>query len=356
LNLTLLPADPSYILLLQDNILNEKILYFKSWLASHYINVLGDKNYNFKSILIIKMDEIGDLVTALPVFYNLHRLYPTAQQTLVCKPFNTIFFQNVSYVNCVNDFGAVKNNSYDLIIDLRGTEETLQYALENKPKLRLDRGSIRFKNKFTGGQKNEIDTNIEVIEPLLKGKGEIICKNTILTSTQQHEKVKEYLKLAGVAEFVIMHLGARDAARRWPLERFAQLIDYINKTYSTPCLLVGGPDDDELNEQCLALVTSKHNYNVVGEFNLLEYAALCEKGRLFIGNESGPLHIAAAQNTPTIALFGPGVHGVFYPKNEKSIVHHYFLGRGHKQQTMENSTIFSISVDEVKQSVAKMLG
>ena len=111
----------------------------------------------------------------------------------------------------------------------------------------------------------------------------------------------------------------------------------------------------EINEECLKVVTSKFNYNEVGEFDLLEYAALCDKASLFLGNESGPLHIAAAMNTPNIALFGPGVKDVFYPKNDKSIVHHYFLARGHKTQTLENSTIFSIQVNEVKASIDKIL-
>ncbi|MFT5952025.1 MAG: ADP-heptose:LPS heptosyltransferase, partial [Bacteroidia bacterium] len=93
-------------------------------MASKYINLLGKKDFDFKSILIIKMDEIGDLVTALHVFYNLRALYPTASQTLVCKSFNNIFFQNLDYVEYVNDFEEVKNKNFDLIIDLRGTEET----------------------------------------------------------------------------------------------------------------------------------------------------------------------------------------------------------------------------------------
>lgn len=333
--------------------MNEKVLYFKSWAASKYINLLGDKSYDFKSILIIKMDEIGDLVTALPVFYNLNALYPTATQTLVCKSFNSIFFKHVDYISCVNSFDEVKEKQYDLIVDLRGTEETLGYALQHKPKLRLDRGSIRFKNKFTGGQKNEIDTNIEVIQPLLTE--DVIWSNKIRTTHGEHAKVKEYLGLEGVSTYVLMHLGARDKSRRWPMERYAEVISYINSAYSLPCLLVGGPDDKELNDSCLALVKSKSNLNVVGEFDLLEYAALCEEAILFVGNESGPLHIAAAQNTPTIALFGPGVKDVFYPKNDKSIIHHYFLARGHKQQTLENSTIFNITVDEVKDSVEKVL-
>lgn len=334
--------------------MNEKVLYFKSWAASKYINLLGDKSYDFKSILIIKMDEIGDLITALPVFYNLHALYPRASQTLVCKSFNNIFFKHVDYVSCVNSFDEVNEYQYDLIIDLRGTEETLCYALKHRPKLRLDRGSIRFKNKFTGGQKNEIDTNIEVIQPLLRD--DVICVNKIVTAAPEQEKVKQYLELEGITKYVIMHLGARDEARRWPVERYAEAITHINKTYSLPCLLVGGPDDKELNDKCLALVKSKSNLNVVGEFDLLEYTALCEKASLFVGNESGPLHIAAAQNTPTIALFGPGVKDVFYPKNDKSIIHHYFLARGHKQQTLENSTIFNIKVSEVIYSVDRMLG
>ena len=125
--------------------------------------------------------------------------------------------------------------------------------------------------------------------------------------------------------------------------------------FELPCFLVGGPDDDELNERCLSQVVSQINFNVVGEFNLLEYAALCEKASLFIGNESGPLHIAAAMNIPNIALFGPGVKAVFYPKNEHSIVHHYLLSKGHKQQTIENSTIFHITVEEVKKSINKLL-
>jgi heptosyltransferase-3 len=333
--------------------MNEKILYFKSWVASKYINLLGDKTYDFKSILIIKMDEIGDLVTALPVFYNLNILYPAAKQTLVCKEFNSIFFKHVDYVDCVNNFNEVAQNTYDLIIDLRGTEATLNYALKYKPKLRLDRGSIRFKNKFSGGQKNEIDTNMAVIQPLLQE--EVIWSNKVVTKPLEHSKVDHYLALEGAPPFVILHLGARDEARRWPVERYAAVITHINKTYSLPCLLVGGPDDKEINNQCLAMVKSKSNLNAVGAFDLLEYAALCEKAALFIGNESGPLHIAAAQNTPTIALFGPGLRNVFYPKNDKSIIHHYFLARKHDQQTLENSTIFSIKTNEVLDSVDRLL-
>ena len=300
------------------------------------------------------MDEIGDLVTALPVFYNIHSQYPKARITILCKPFYAIFFKNFDYIDCVHSLNEVlQKDHYDLILDLRGNKKTLQYAFTHRPKYRLDRGSIRLKNKFLGGQKNEIDTNLEVISPIING--ELKNSNTICLSTVEIKKINTFLELEGLNQFAIIHIGARDKARRWPIDRFQEIIEYINKEYSMSCVLVGGEDDRNLNDACLSGIKNKNNRNVVGEFNLIEYAALCSKATIFIGNESGPLHIAAAQNTPNIALFGPGVKGVFYPKNDKSIVHHYFLATGHTQQTIENSTIFSISTTEVKESIDRLL-
>ena len=148
---------------------------------------MGNRNYPFKEILVIKLDEIGDLVTALPIFYNIHKQYPEAQITLLCKPFNAIFFKNINYVNCIHEIDILNNSiNYDLILDLRGNKQTLKYALTSKPKYRLDRGSIRFKNKFLGGQKNEIDTNLEVISPLIDEEMPIVV---IATRKDNYEKV-----------------------------------------------------------------------------------------------------------------------------------------------------------------------
>ncbi len=332
--------------------MNEKLLYLQSWFVSKYINLIGNKNAPFSNILIIKLDEIGDLVTSLHVFKNIHKLYPSAKITLFCKSFNNLFFKHIEYVSCVNN-EIPKDIDCDLIIDLRGDLSTLKYALKTKPKYRLDRGTIRLKNKFFGGQKNELHTNLQVIEPI--NTIPKILDNSITLSNQDTKTVDCFIKEENIGDFVIMHLGARDETRRWPVERFAACINYINNTYNLACVLVGGPEDHQLNIDCLELVKSKRNVNVVGLFNLLEFAALCSRARLFLGNESGPLHIASAQNTPLIALFGPGVKEVFYPLGENVKIHHYFLSRGHKHQTMENTTIVNITIDEVKASIDFLL-
>ena len=168
------------------------------------------------------MDEIGDLVTVLPVFYNIHNQYPNARITLLCKPFNAIFFQNLDYIDCVHSLDEVlQKDYYDLILDLRGNKKTLQYAFTHRPKYRLDRGSIRLKNKFFGGQKNEIDTNLEVISPIING--ELKNSNTICLSTVEINKINTFIDLEGLNQFAIIHIGARDKARRWPIDRFQVL-------------------------------------------------------------------------------------------------------------------------------------
>lgn len=332
--------------------MNEKVLYLKSWLVSTFINLKGDKGFPFNKILVIKLDEIGDMVTALHVFYNLHNQFSNAEITTVCKPFNTIFFKYLAYVNCVTTLPK-ENKYFDLIVDLRGNNASLVYALKNQPKYRLDRGKIRMVNKFFGGQKNEIDTNFEIISPIISAKP--ILNNSIVTSEDEKNCVRSYLLENKIKNYAVIHLGARDESRRWPIERYANCIEYLNSEFSLNCLLVGGPEDNELNKQCLTKVDNSLNLNVVGAFNLLEFSELCKSAKLFLGNESGPLHIASSAKIPCIALFGPGVKNVFYPKGDKVKIHHYFLEKNHTKQTLQNSTIFKITVDEVKSSINKLL-
>lgn len=292
------------------------------------------------------------MVTALHVFYNLHHQYPKAHITLVCKPFNFIFFKYLSYVSC-NSALPNQNEYFDLIVDLRGDNNSIKYALQNRPKYRLDRGKRRIINKFFGGQKNEIDTNFEIISPLIKSPFSL--DNYITTSTLEADLVKNFLQMKNISEYVVLHIGARDESRRWPIERFAACISHINMKYGYNCILVGGSDDYKLNESCLELVDRSKNINVVGEFDLLAFYELCKKATLFLGNESGPLHIASAANTPIVALFGPGVKDVFYPIGEKVKIHHYFLHKNHKKQTVINSTIFKINIEEVQESINELL-
>ena len=330
--------------------MSEKLLYLLSSLASRLINAYGHPGRSFSKILVIKEDEIGDMVTSLHVFYHLNRQFPQASIALKCKGFNRAFFEYVPYVQIVDRLGDA--GPYDLIVDLRGDYKSLMYSLTHWPKYRLDRGTVRMRNKFSGGQKNELDTNFEIIRPVLE-PGTKSMANTIRTSEREEQRISWFLSDQQIGKYILLHLGAREASRRWPLERYQSIMDRLI-SQGFHCLLIGGPSDSVLNQQCLS-PDKPLIMDVAGKFNLLEFSVLCSKAQLFIGNESGPLHIAAANNTPLIGLYGPGVKDVFYPRSSRQRIHHYFLNKGHKNQTLENSTIFKITVDEVQQSVDALL-
>ncbi|MFY0643221.1 MAG: glycosyltransferase family 9 protein [Bacteroidia bacterium] len=298
--------------------------------------------------MIIKLDEIGDMVTSLHVFHSLHEQYPNAQIDLYCKPVNRILFNHLPYVLCIDDLESKK---YDLIVDLRGNYKSLAFAWKNRPAKRVDRGTVRMRNKFTGGQKNELDTNFEIIQDLIS----TVTKkpNAITTDLEEKSRVDQWLNQIGINNYVVMHIGAREEIRRWPIKRFQAIIKYLHK-HNKEVVLAGGPDDRDLNVSCMSGLNSGV-FNAAGVFNLLEFSELCSRADLFIGNESGPLHIAAANRIPIIALFGPGVHKVFYPIGNQVRIHHYFLPNKHKKQNMSNSTINKITVEEVIDSINQLL-
>lgn len=121
----------------------------------------------------------------------------------------------------------------------------------------------------------------------------------------------EKMKYRG-APLVAVHCGGHYFIRkRWPLANFIELAGWLQTRTDRQVILVGGREDLENSLMIREAVPGA--LNTVGRFTLEETAVLLKKCRLFIGNDSGPLHLAAAVNTPTIGLFGPTAPSQFYP-------------------------------------------
>ena len=93
--------------------------------------------------------------------------------------------------------------------------------------------------------------------------------------------------------------------KAWPPEKYAELITRLAKEISCLVFLVGGPGDKEILDG-IANQSGVRTMNCSGLLNLCQTAALLRRSALFIGNDSGLSHIAAAMKTPLIQLFGPG--------------------------------------------------
>ena len=99
--------------------------------------------------------------------------------------------------------------------------------------------------------------------------------------------------------------GGYSTARRWAPERFAQLADTLFHDVGGQLILMGGPEETELHQQIIAFMQSKMPVrSFAGKGNIQVAAAILEQADLFVGNDSGLMHLATAVGTPTVAIFG----------------------------------------------------
>lgn len=100
-----------------------------------------------------------------------------------------------------------------------------------------------------------------------------------------------------------IHLGGGWPYKLWPVERFAAIGEYLSQKYNAKVLVFAGLDEAQLREQMVDLMRSTPI--MVKDVGLRKLAALIQRCDLYIGNDTGPMHIAAAVGTRVIAIFGP---------------------------------------------------
>lgn len=127
-------------------------------------------------------------------------------------------------------------------------------------------------------------------------------------------RMAQRLREAGVTdrdEVIVLHVSAGNPFRRWPEDSFVALVESLASTSpNRRIVLSSGPSDREAAFRIAAAARARlgeHSGQVVdlGEFNLVELRVLVERSRLFIGGDTGPLHIAATTSTPIVGIYGP---------------------------------------------------
>jgi len=111
---------------------------------------------------------------------------------------------------------------------------------------------------------------------------------------------------------VLLHVSARDRRRCWSPAKFASVGCHLRATFAPTLLLVGGEPDHEASAQVAELI-GEGAVDLTGQVSLGGTLALARRSRLFLGNDSGPRHLAAAVGTPTVGIFWVGNLMAFGP-------------------------------------------
>jgi ADP-heptose:LPS heptosyltransferase len=127
-------------------------------------------------------------------------------------------------------------------------------------------------------------------------------------------RMAERLRAHGVGreeELIIAHVSAGNPFRRWPEPAFVELVTALaSASPRRRIVLSSGPSDRTAADRIAAaarqaLGAAADRILDFGEFDLAELRALIARGRLFVGGDTGPLHVAATTTTPIVGIFGP---------------------------------------------------
>lgn len=127
---------------------------------------------------------------------------------------------------------------------------------------------------------------------------------------------------AGPLLCINVNASALDYKRRWPLARYRALIARL-LAHDQTCrvVLIGAPEDRPYVAQLTAaLPASPRLADLCGALSITELVRLLQRAHLFIGNDSGPLHLAAAAGVPTVSFFGPETPAMYGPKGDAHTV------------------------------------
>lgn len=298
-------------------------------------------------ILVVKLATIGDLLLATPALRALRASYPHAKIDLLVTPSSAGVLDDWEIIDQVivldkylfdypkqfltNPFNllklrpllrALRSGDYDAVILMhhltlffgRRKHQALMLATGAKYLVGLDNGHGWFLNvkvQDSGfGFMHEAEYNLALAEAV---GGKADEKGLTLPLKEEHRQEARRLvfgeeQSASIARpLIAMHPGSGgySTARRWASERFAELADTLYAETGGQILLVGGPEEQALHEQIISMVrTDIPVRSMAGKGKIQVTAAILELADLFIGNDAGPMHLAAAVGTPTVAIFG----------------------------------------------------
>ncbi len=252
--------------------------------------------------------------------------------------------------------------SPDVVIDLEGRHSSSIMAFLLGASLRV--GKASGKRAYLYNWKVEIPRGVHranTYMAIIRALGiETDIKIPYLHSSQQLVlSLHKILAKEGITlmrPVICVHPGAGKIYKQWTLAGFAEVCDWLSSE-GFDVILVGG-EKDRSNVQEIKAMTKASPYDLSGKLSLGELISLCKISSLYIGNDSGPMHIAAAVGIPVVALFGPSDEKRWYPFSKDSIV---LRGEAPCEQCKgkhcqyEFRCIKNLSVDRVRAAVEEIL-
>ncbi|MFA5144200.1 MAG: lipopolysaccharide heptosyltransferase II [Candidatus Omnitrophota bacterium] len=339
-----------------------------------------------KRVLIVRLDRIGDVLLSTPVIKAVRDVCPDGYIAFMVRRYAKDILEGNPYLDEIivydkngREKGLLRNlgfirslrrKKFDIALILHPTKRThLLVSLAGIPEtVGYNRKwgfllTTRLPHTKQYGLKHEIDYTLDI----LRYTGLEPKDKPLYMPVNGHSEVRvdEMLREGGIGKddlCVAINPGASCPSKRWSPDKFARAAQALIERYGVKIIVVASAADKELGDR-VSNRLKKNCLNLAGRTSVADVASVLRRARLFISNDSGPVHIACAVGTPVIAIFGRHDRGLspqrWGPTGKRDVVLHKDVGcieclahdcaKGF--QCLE-----AVTVDEVLAAAAKILG
>ena len=307
-------------------------------------------------IVIVKLSAIGDVVHALPAVTALRRALPAARLAWVVEKRAAAILQDLPVIDELIEIdtrawrkrltsratiadirerlACIRGRSgIDIAIDFQGLLKSGLVMKATQARRRIGFASADLREPLsrlflteqvaTSRFEHVIDKNLALARAAVKGLLEsdqaAFASNVYefpIAVSADDERYAEEAANNRAARFAILNPGGGRPTKLWPAERFGELADHLYEQHGVVSYITYGPGEEEL-AQAVASHARSGAAQVMAS-TLKQFVALARRAALFVGGDTGPLHLAAAAGAPVVGIYGPTLparNGPFNPQD-----------------------------------------
>jgi len=298
---------------------------------SHSPQSLRSRLERIDRLLLVRLRSLGDSILTLPLVDALHGWRPDLKLDLVIeRAFAPVFdgYPGVHETLILRDSASsgaagwskarmlfeILRRRYPAVLNLHGGSTSALLTFASGASLRIGQGSYRYARAYNihlppsseiwgKTDLHTADHQLSLIRWLdLPIPAE--PRYALTVRPEARNRIRGRLREAGIApgRYVNLHPSARLLTKQWPEERFARLADSLASESGLPVIFTAGQNETQILVNIGQSATQKHIY--WADLGLADLFALIEGCQLFIANDSGPTHAAAALKKPVVVIWG----------------------------------------------------
>ena len=346
----------------------------------------------YHRILIVRLSAMGDVIHTLPAAYALRAAFPHSQigwlieerwAELLCAPatprrgprspqrplvdwvhtvkltgWRKALFSLSTAQQIATVWNDIRSSHYDIAIDLQGAIRSAVLASWSKAQdvygaaePRESPASMWYTRRVIARGTHVIDQNLSLVESVAQTelpRGRV----QLPLDPEAESRVSLLLPKLVSSQFAILNPGAGWGAKRWPAARYGEVARRLAEEGITS-LINYGPGEENLLDEAIA---ASNGSATPFSGSLSDLISLTRRASLFIGGDTGPMHLAAALNVPVAAIFGPTDPARTGPYSTRSLVLRSASSpTTHARRSQPDEGMLEIGVDAVARAALKLV-